>query len=336
VNLVRLSAKVLAVVCMALLSGVGALALYYSNLPSVLRQTAAGAFALISVALMVQGCRRRGPWRIFLLFFAAIFLWWWLTIPPSNTRNWQADVRVLPWAEINGSRVTVHNIRNCDYRTETDYTVRHYSRTFDLDRLRSPDLFLVYWGSPHIAHTMLSFGFDGGAHLCFSVETRKEVGERYSAIKGFFKQFELTYVVADERDLVRLRTNIRESGKGEDVYLYRLNAPREFTRKVLLALLKDVNSLKGHPEWYRALGSNCTTTIRRHTAPFNPDARFDWRIIANGHLDEMLYERGVLDQSLPFPELKRRSYINVRAHDIGTNGDFSRLIRVGLPGMTTR
>jgi hypothetical protein len=239
-------------------------------------------------------------------------------------------VAVLPWAGIKENRVTVHNIRNVDYRTETDYTVRHYDRSFDLRELRSLDLFLVYWGSPSIAHTMLSFGFADGGFLCFSIETRKEVGEQYSAIKGFFKQFELTYVVADERDVVRLRTNYRI---GEDVYLYRLKAPMAFARNVLLDYLREVNSLRERPEWYRAMLTNCTTSILRHTTPFNPGARFDWRLIANGYLDEMLYERGQIDRALSFAELKQKSLINPRAQAADQAGDFSRLIRVGLPGM---
>jgi hypothetical protein len=270
----------------------------------------------------------------FLLLFAALFAWWWFCIPPSNNRDWQPDVKVLPWAEIKGDSITVHNVRNCEYRTETDYTVRHYDRTYDLRQLKSLDFFLVYWGSPSIAHTMLSFGFRDGSYLCFSVEARKEVGEGYSAIKGFFKQFELTYIVADERDVIRLRTDYRENGKGEDVYLYRLNVPMSFARKVLLDYLKEVNSLKDRPQWYRALTSNCTTNIRRHTAQFSPDASFDWRIIVNGYIDEMLYEKKRIDQSLPFTELKKRSYINPQAKRIKDLGEFSRLIRVGLPGMT--
>ena len=130
---------------------------------------------------------------------------------------------MLPWATIDGNKVTIHNIRNCDYRSETDYTCRYYDRTFDLDRLKTGDLFLIYWGSPYIAHTMLSFGFDGQGYVCFSIETRKEKGEEYSAIKGFFKQYELTYIVADERDVVRLRSNYRK----EDVYLYQLKVEQD-------------------------------------------------------------------------------------------------------------
>jgi hypothetical protein len=323
---------VVALLGLGLLACLGTLAIYFAPLPDALRPIAGGLFGLVALVLLLAGLRkrRRRAWGVFLALFAAVVAAWWLLIPPSNNRNWQADVAVLPWAEISGDRITIHNIRNCEYRTETDYTVRHYDRTFDLSQLHSVDLFLVYWGSPSIAHTMISFGFEDGGYLCFSIETRKEVGEAYSAIKGFFKQFELTYVVADERDVVRLRTNYRA---GEDVYLYRFNVPPDFARKVLLDYLREVNSLKNNPEWYRAIGTNCTTSILRHTAPFNPEARFDWRLIANGYLDEMLYERGKLDQAHPFTELKKLSLINSRARAAATADDFSRQIRTDLPGM---
>ncbi|MHB8057534.1 MAG: Lnb N-terminal periplasmic domain-containing protein [Desulfuromonadaceae bacterium] len=249
--------------------------------------------------------------------------------PPSNNRNWQPDVALLPWAEIQGSKVTIHNIRNCDYRSETDYTVHHYDKTFDLAKLKSLDLSLVYWGSPLIAHTMLSFGFEGNVFVCFSVETRKEVGEAYSSIKGFFRQYELTYVVADERDLIGLRTNYR----GEQVYMYRLQESAGTVRKVFLDYLQKVNSLKEHPEWYNALTDNCTTSTDILAAPYNPAGRLDWRIIVNGFMDEMLYESKAIDTTLPFPELKKMSLINGRAQKNDKSPEFSQLIRAGLPGM---
>src|SRR5204863_2170724 len=159
-----------------------------------------------------------------------------------------------------GDRLAIRNIRNCHYRSESDFDVRHYDKTFDLQKLRTADLFLIYWGSPSIAHTMVSFGFDGGDYVCISIETRKEVGESYSAIRGFFRQYELTYVIADERDLVRLRTNFR----GEQVYLYHLVTDASVARLVFLDYLREVNSLKQRPEWYNAATSNCTTNIRGH------------------------------------------------------------------------
>jgi len=331
-NITRIICLAFTFFCFVIATVVGALAIYYSNLPMVLRPIAAGIFAVVAMGLIVSGLRQgyRWSWGAFLFLFGLMATAWWLLIPPSNNRNWQPDVTLLPWAEVRENIVTVHNIRNVDYSTETDYTVCHYDREFDLTTIRSLDLFLVYWGSPSIAHTMLSFGFENGSYLSFSIETRKEVGEDYSAVKGFFKQFELTYVVADERDIVRLRTNYRQ---GEDVYLYRLSVPIDFARKVLVDYLDEVNSLKDRPEWYRAIFTNCTTSILRHTTPFNPNPRFDWRFIVNGYLDEMLYERGLLDKSLSFAELKERSLINRQARRADRADDFSHLIRVGLPAM---
>ncbi len=303
------------------------MAVYYSNLPATwLRSLAVVIFGLAVLAVFV----RVRPWWLARLTFlgacAAVIAWFLLT-PPSNDRDWQPDVAILPFAQINDDRVTIHNIRNCDYRTESEYTVHHYDKSFELTALRSVDLYVVYWGSPMIAHTMLSFGFKGGDYLCFSIETRKEKGEAYSAIKGFFRQFELTYVVGDERDLVRLRTNFR----GEQVYLYRLAADLPTARLVLLDYLKEVNRLKERPEWYNALTSNCTTNIRGHTKPYAKNARFDWRILLNGRVDELAYERKTLDQSLPFRELKEQSLINDRAKAADIES-FSARIREGLPG----
>lgn len=303
------------------------MAIWYSNLQPSLRLWAAigiGVLSLLLPILVRPG--RRGVMASLCIF--ALVVAWWLTIPPSNNRDWQPDVAVLPWATITGSKVTVHSIRNCDYRSETDYTCRYYDRTFDLDKLKNADLFLIYWGSPYIAHTMLSFGFVEQGQVCFSIETRKEKGEEYSAIKGFFKQYELTYVVADERDVVRLRTNYRK----EDVYLYRLKAAPELARKVFLDYLREVNRIHDRAQWYNALTSNCTTNIRGHTAPYTGNTTFDWRIIVNGFLDEMMYERGTVDTTLPFAELKQRSYINHAAQAADKNLDFSRQIRKGVPG----
>jgi len=304
-------------------------AVYYSNLPVAwLRSVAAAALAVALVGILL---RVRPWWRAQVAWLAAFALVviWFLLIPPSNNRDWLPDVAVLPYAEVNGQQVTLHNIRHCEYRTEADFVVRHYDKTFDLTKLHSVDFFVVYWGSPMIAHTMMSFGFEGGDYVCFSIETRKEKGEAYSAVKGFFRQFELTYVVGDERDLVGLRTNHR----GEQVYLYRLNTEPAVARLVFLDYLKEVNRLKDHPQWYNAVSANCTTLIRGHTRPYARNTRFDWRILINGHIDQMAYDRKTLDQSLPFAQLKARSLINDRAKAANQDPDFSRRIREQLPGI---
>ena len=317
--------------CLLAMAGWATVAIFYSNLPVLIRPWVAGFFAIGSMLVLVGRYSTRGTRLGFLAGFALVLIWW-LLMPPSNNRDWQPDMAALAWADIIGDKVTIHNIRNSDYRTETDFTVRHYDKTFELSNLNGVDFFLAYWGSPKIAHTMMSFDFEGQGNVCFSIETRKEKGEDYSTIKGFFRQYELIYVVADERDLVRLRTNYREKGKGEDVYLYRLNASPEVARKVFLSYLREVNRLKEQPQWYNALTGNCTTSIRQHTMPYNPDARLDWRLVVNGYIDEMLYEREAINTYLPFAELKKRSYINPKAQAADKNPAFSQLIRVGLPG----
>ena len=250
---------------------------------------------------------------------------------PSNDRNWQPDVAVLPYATVEGDAVTVHNIRNSDYRTETEFTVRYYDKTFNLSNLRSFDLFLSDWGLETIVHTLVSFGFDDDSYLCISVETRKEVGETYSNLKGFFRQYELIYVVGDERDLVRLRTNYRQ---GETVYLYRLNGVSlESVRQIFLDYIRYINRLKDKSEWYNALTGNCTTEIRGHTRPYADKVTWDWRILANGYIDELAYEKGVVDTSMPFAVLKQRSIINEGARAADQDSAFSTRIREGLPGM---
>jgi hypothetical protein len=308
----------------------GVLAIYYSYLPDPLRYSGAVLFPLASVAAFLFVRPRRKGVAIFAGIFAAVLIGWF-SMKPSNDRNWQPDVAVLPYATVKGDAITVHNIRNCDYRTETDFTVLHYDKTFALSGLRSFDLFLSDWGLKTIVHTLVSFGFEDGSYLCISIETRKEVGEDYSTIKGFFRQYELFYVVADERDLVRLRTNYRQ---GETVYLYRLKGSSlEVVRQIFLDYIRYINRLKETPEWYNALTGNCTTEIRGHTRPYAGKVRWDWRILANGYIDEMAYEVGVLDTSLPFQALKQRSIINGRAQAADKDPAFSKRIREGLPGM---
>jgi hypothetical protein len=330
-RLVALAGHGLLAFVLAGMIGWGVLAVYYSNLPVRLRPVAAAVFGLGSVALLVLARPRHRGLAAFLGVFVLLVAWW-LAIPSSNDRDWQPDVAVLPYATIKGNRVTIHNIRNCDYRSETDFDVRHHDRTYDLDELRTADLFLVYWGSPMIAHTMISFGFAGDDYLCISIETRKEKGEDYSAVKGFFKQYELTYVIADERDVVRLRTNYR----GEDVYLYRLRASPDTARKVFLKYLEHANGLAQKPEWYNALTENCTTTIYGLARPYAVRSWFSWRLLLNGYLDEMAYQNGALDRGLPFPELKTRSRINEAAKAADKDPAFSKRIREGLPGMEKR
>jgi hypothetical protein len=317
------------VACIGLLAWM-TLAIFLSPLePPWLR---AGLTALVPLGGIVALVLVRPLWRVPAVILGAfvVVLGAWLAIPPSHDRDWQPDVATLPYADIRGDRVVVHNVRNADYRTETDFTVRLEDRELDLSRLRSLDLFLVYWGSPWIAHTIMSWGFEGDRYLAISIETRKEKGEGYSALRGFFRQYELFYVVADERDVVRLRSNYR----GEDVYVYRLDAPPEGARQLLLGYLDAINRLHDRPQWYNALTHNCTTMIQRLARPYERRSWWSWKLFLNGYLDELGYENGALDQSMPFSALKARSHINERAKAADGDPRFSVRIRAGLPRMS--
>jgi len=257
-----------------------------------------------------------------------VVLAWWLSIAPSNDRDWQADVARLPSATIAGDRVTIRNVRNFAYPSAATVVERWDTRTYDLGRIEGFDMFLSYWGPKIIAHTISSWQFSDGQHLAISIETRKKNGQDYSPVLGFFRQFELYYVVADERDVIGVRTGLRQ----ETMQLYRVRGDPAFARALLLEYLEEVNRLARAPQWYNALTHNCTTTIRHHARQVAAGNPFDWRILANGHLDELGYERRQINTSLPFAELRRRSDITMRARAAANSSDFSRAIRDGLPG----
>ena len=263
------------------------------------------------------------------LFPVIVVALWWTAMPPSNTRDWTPDVARTARATFHGSRVTIENVRNFKYRSESNYDQHWETRTYNLDGIHGVDLFLSFWGPTQIAHTIASWEFDDGQDLAISIETRKEKGESYSALRGFFRQYELYYVVADERDLVGLRTNYR----GEQVYLYRIRVPASQARALLVDYLDKVNRLADHPQWYNALTQNCTTTIRGHAQRVGAGGHLDWRLLANGHLDELLYERGEIDTDLPLADLRARSNITEKAKAADDSPDFATRIREGLPGM---
>ena len=288
-------------------------------------------YAALSVVLLWLARRRVWATASWVLLFAAVTLWWF-SLKATNDADWQPNAARTAWAEIEGDRVILHNVRNCEYRTEMDYTPRWETRAYDLARLQHADLFLTHWGWPYIAHPIISFDFGGSDHVCFSVETRMRNGQSYSAVEGFFRRFGLIYVVADERDVIRLRTNYR---KDEEVRLYRLTLSPEAVRAFWTGYVRRVNQLHEQPAWYNAVTENCTTSVRRDVAATlgHPALHWNWRILANGYLDEMLYQDGyIVGNNLPFPELAERANINQAAHAANDSPDFSALIRAGRPG----
>ena len=323
----RLFGRLVAGIILLLLTAWCSAAIWFDGPTNrVLAALLAGLYPLLVLTLLVKVRPMRRALVASLVLFVML-LGWWFSLAPSNSRDWQRDVAQLPSADIQGDKITIRNVRNFNYRSETDFTEHWETRSYDLSKLRGLDLHVIYWGSPNIAHTILSWEFEDGQHLAVSIETRKEVGERYSAVAGFFRQYELYYVVADERDVVGLRTNYRH----EDVYLYRLRTPPVRARALLLDYLKAVNRLAAQAKWYNALSDNCTTTIRMHAGDVITGIPLDWRWLANGYLDELLYEMGIVNRDLPFAELKKRSYINPIAQGVAPGGDFSGMIRKALP-----
>lgn len=243
----------------------------------------------------------------------------------SQYRQWRPDLMVLPYAEIEDDRVYLYNIRDCEYRTEEDYDVRHFDRQVILDDVRTIDFIVVpFKETPAIAHTMLSFGLRDGEQIVFSVEARLKKGEQYATIPGATRQYELMWVVGTERDLIRLRTDVRDV----DVYLYPTKATPEQARKVFLAAVARVNELQRRPEFYDLLRNNCTTNIVDMVNSLRPGyIPSDIRIVFPGHSDKMVYDLGLLAAEGPFQLIKSASKINSVAKIYSQSPTFSRDIR---------
>jgi len=307
--------------------GVGAL--YFSPLlPAEWRAVGAagyGAATILAFALLPYP----GRTAVAALAIFAILVILFLRIPASNDREWQPEVSVTPYATVNGDLVTIHGVRNFDYRTETDFKPHWEDRTYDLRKLDSADIIAVYWAGKAIAHVMVSFGFAGKDYLAVSIETRKEKGESYSTLAGFFRNYELYYVIADERDVIRVRTTYRQPQ--EDVYIYRVSGSLENLRRVFLDYLKSINELRDRPAFYNTLTTNCTTAILLHTR-VNPESPpLSWKILLSGYVPDYLYELGRLDMTMPFAQLEKLSRVNDRAHAADKDPAFSERIREGLP-----
>ena len=289
-----------------------------------------GAFALTTAVAV--GRARAGRWPG-PLFVAALVLCgvWWLLLSPRQDRVWADDVaQRLKVVEFDGSRVVLDNVRNFTWRTDDDHDVHWERREYDLDQLRSADLVLSYWMGPMIAHTLVSFGFADGRQLVFSLEIRKERGESFSALGGFFRKFEMTLVAAEETDIVRVRSNVR----GEDVYLYRLKGmTREQLKGLFVSYLGEARKLDAAPAFYNTLTSNCTTIVYELAKQIAPGLPLDYRLLASGYFAEYARDLGVLTPGVDFATLKARGRITDRARAAGDDPRFSQLIRVGVPGI---
>jgi hypothetical protein len=218
-RILRCVGTALAGLAMLLAGLLGASAIWFRLAPAPpLREVLAAGLLLLALAAVVCLALRR--WRVVALYgvcFAAVF-GWWATLQPSNYRAWADDVARTTTGIVDGDRLEVRNVRNFLWHNDTDFEPRWGTRSYDLNALTDLDLIMSYWSGEAIAHTILSFGFSDGRHLAFSIEIRREKAESYSALAGFFRAYELSFIAADERDVVGVRTNVR----GEDVRIYRL------------------------------------------------------------------------------------------------------------------
>jgi hypothetical protein len=316
-------------IAILLIGGWSALAVWFRFAASEpVRDVLAGAILLLAlVTVMCLATSRR--WLAVTAYAAlfAVVLAWWATITPANDRDWTPEVARSVTATIDGDRLVVSNVRNFTWRSDTDFDERWEKRTYSLSHVANVDLILSYWAGEAIAHLIVSFGFDDGARLDFSIETRKEQGEAYSTIAGFFRQYELAIIAADERDVVRVRSNVRD----EDVRIYRLRMPPAYAQALLREYLADANELARTPRWYNTLTGNCTTLVFGMIRVLRPDLRLDYRVLLSGYLPDLAYELGATDTSMPFERLRELARIHDKSAQADADPDYSMKIREGLP-----
>ena len=316
------------------ISAWSALALWFRlPAPEALRGAAAIVFAILGLATIAALFTRRS--LIGLIVFAAAFgglLVWWSTIKPPLDGDWAPDVARQTTGSIEGDILTLSDVRDFDWRTDTDFTEKWSKRSYDLSKLKTLDLFLAYWGGPEMAHVIMSFGFEGGEYLAWSVEVRREKTSEFSPIADAFKSHTLVYLATTERDSVRLRSNVR----GEDVRLYRLNTPPDQARALLREYVVESTELAERPKWYNSITANCATVVFKLVRAAGSTLPFDWRLVVNGFLPGYLFDHGAVVTTIPLSELMERARISPQAKAADQSPDFSRLIRVGVPSPSNR
>ena len=327
----RIASRVLATLIVGMAAIWGVLALWY-QVPGgrALQILIVTLWVLFSFAMLVGLWQRRPALglAVFAVAFTVLLVWWQL-LRPSNNHIWANDVAQMVTGMLDGNRVTLNNVRNFDWRSDSDYTQRWEKRYFDLDHLNSVDMIMSYWSGPAIAHMLVSFGFDDANHLVFSVETRPEQGESFSEIGGFFNEFELSIVAADERDVIRVRTNVR----GEDDYLYRINMPIPAMRSLFLAYIGEANKLARTPRFYNTVTANCTTLVYHMMKRIVGYLPWDFRLLLTGYLPEYVYRIGGLSPHYSFEELRARGRITARAKGADRSESFSADIRRDIPSI---
>ena len=308
----------------------GSLALLYTlEYSETIRYGFVTLFILISLLSLLGVFSKKWRYKAVVLYAFSFtsLLFYYGTLKPSNEREWKQNVAKLSYATQKDNLISIYNIRNFEYRSEIDYTPAYYDKTYDIDKLEGVDLVSVYWMGPSVAHIFLSFHFGGDEYLAVSIETRTEKGEGYSTLKGFFRQYELYYVVADEKDVIKLRTNYRKNPV-ENLYIYPLLGSKQSAQKLFLEYMQRINTLKSEPEFYNTLSTNCTTAIWNNAHVTDNRIPFSWKVLLSGYVPEYLYESGYLDtEGLSFKALQKRVHANARANRVKDEESFSLKIR---------
>jgi hypothetical protein len=328
-GILRLSSMLLATLLLGLPAAWAALAIWYQApggqpLKFVLLLLWA-AFGIAMLFALWQG-RPGMAVATFALGFGAVFFWW-QQIAPTNDRLWADDVARITSGSVEGNRVTLHNVRNFDWRSNDDYTQRWETRGYDLDKLDSVDMIMSYWDGWAIAHMLVSFGFNDGQHVAFSVEVRREKNKTYSELGGFFKSYGLSIIAADERDVIRVRTNVR----GEDDYLYRIRMPLPAMRSLFLGYVEQADQLVNTPRFYNTITVNCTTLVYHMMKRIVGYLPWSYRLLFTGYLPAYVYQVGGLDQRFTLEELRALGRITDRARQSDRSDTFSEDIRRGIP-----
>lgn len=312
---------------LALAAAWGTLALWY-NAPRAVRMLCAALWAALALACIgALWCGRPGSGIAILALAHGLLLLWWRSLRPSNHREWADDVAQTVGGTIDGTVVTLDKVRDFAWRTNTDYSPRWITRSYDLAQLQSADMFVSYWARPSIAHMLISFGFSRDDYVVFSVEIRRDKHQTFSEIGGFFKEFELVVIAAEERDIVRLRTNVRR----EQTYLFRLNLEPEVMRALFLAYVAEANSLVREPRFYHTITGNCTTVLYRMLRRIVRRLPFSYRVLLSGYMPEYFYSIGYLDQRYSLEELRAFGYVSERGRIADQSPTYSADIRRGIP-----
>jgi hypothetical protein len=332
-TILRFAIMLLATLLLGMPAAWGGLALWYQAPGRQLKLGLAGLWAAFSVGVVIALWQGRAG-LAFVSFVVAfgILLTWWKRILPTNDRQWADDVAHITSGSVDGNRVTLKNVRNFDWRSNDDYTQRWETRVYDLDRLGSVDMIMSYWDGWAIAHMLISFGFNDGQYVAFSVEVRRQKNKIYSEIGGFFKRDGLSIIAADERDVIRVRTNIR----GEDDYLYRIRMPASAMRSLFLGYVEQADNLLDAPRFYNTITVNCTTLVYHMMQRIVGYLPWSYRLLFTGYLPAYVYRVGGLDQRFTLEELRALGRITDRARQSDRSSTFSADIRRGIPAIEAR